>query len=723
MSYKDSETLFDALGLEFVQPTTLYDAVPKPEKEVSEDDAAKLKAQSKLQELIENGWREFYDEIFPEDVEKYGRKFSENLAPHHAESLEWHWESRLALIKGEKPEYWAYFPIWSRGHMKSTLARRVVIVDALLSFAFDKPAYILYVSRNKTMVEKHSSSIETMLGFDKVREYCPQLSQVKKNTQGHDKGWQATFLNTKANVVFHFGSLEEGLAGGNVDDVRPTLILPDDIDGRENSPYKGEVRLEKLTTEVLPMRQSNTLTFWAQNLINRYSAMYQIQSNKAQVLTNRKPTQPIPACYNPVYDKKTVKGIVKWFVKSCDPTWEYFDLDRINEEIETIGLPAFKRECLHEVEQSREGLLAFNFDDNVHPISESEFAAIYGSKTAWKGFNKWSLNDYALTKTEKHANVAGYLCVSNQNSKLPGHQFLIPFSFPDSSSGRDVAERLLSELQPFAYDNVTWTELRKATISRSGIEKHARTDSEAQNLELAAIANVIPTYSRPVLKKFRVVSGVMSHSEDRKRKIYNRGYGFNFAASNPGMLEGIEDYNNDLEVDYDLDNPFRPGAKGYTRWHVICPDKTEEEDGTAIEPVIINGIAVYPPKEFPKAVQPHELHDSDLFRYQMKNWRMRIPKSTEAGEQVDMPLKENDDYGQMLQMFYIKNLLRNIPLNESEQIERDLPESLKQITIENIEDVRVQDLTLQARLKKITEMKQENNRPVRPAGLHRFRKK
>ena len=74
----------------------------------------------KLRSLIEQGWRAVYGELF-------GWDFVSALAPRHLEAVEWHWDSRQALLKKERPQYFAYFPIWARGAMKSTVAERMVV--------------------------------------------------------------------------------------------------------------------------------------------------------------------------------------------------------------------------------------------------------------------------------------------------------------------------------------------------------------------------------------------------------------------------------------------------------------------------------------------------------------------------------------------------------------------------------------------------------------------
>ena len=94
------------------------------------------------------------------------------------------------------------------------------------------------------------------------------------------------------------GTVDSAQAGSRVDETRPTFIVPDDVDGREDSVVIAENRFRLLTKEILPMRQDNTLVYFAQNLISRYSVMYRIHSGKEKVLTNRKPSQPIPAVLN-----------------------------------------------------------------------------------------------------------------------------------------------------------------------------------------------------------------------------------------------------------------------------------------------------------------------------------------------------------------------------------------------------------------------------------------
>ena len=645
---------------------------------------------SRLQALVAKGWRITYAELF-------GQSFVDSLDSaatddkHHSEAIGWHWNARIALLEGDTPpngEY-AYFPIWSRGNMKSSVAEAMVAVDALLTVAYGQKGYCLYIGREKDRVKENIGNLEALLSRKKIREYAPELSEVAKNEETNSKRqWTGTMLQTKAGYVIKGGTIDSAQAGSRIKhiedeserDTRVTFFVPDDIDSREDSPVIAETRFNKLTTEILPMGQENTLTFFAQNLISRYSVMYKIQKGGAKVLTNRKPTQPIPAVRGLAYEQRTVNGIVKDVVIAGKPTWRVWDLARVQKEIDTMGLTAFLRECQHEVDQSREGLVHKRYNDDVHPISYSQFAAVFGSRDAWKSWFKVPFSDWARTKTKYHANVAGYLAVSSQNTLYPGLTFCLPMSFKADTEPADVAERLLRTLTPYAVGQKTWKDLIDEAWKRAESEQHFDTVAERIEYTKTYYSQIIPKYSRPVLEKFNVRTGANSHSEDKVREIFNAGFGFSFIPSNPPATAALEQIDEAMRVDAKQPHLFKPNQKGYTRWYVLCPDDT------SAKPQQIGDKLVYPPLPYPQVLNPDDLHDSDLFRYQMCNRRFASPKLTETGERIDDLLKLDDDFGQALQLVYFKHLLSNISLTETEAVEEAIRRISPQLTVANMQE-------------------------------------
>jgi hypothetical protein len=682
-----------------------------------------------LRLAIAKGWKATYSLLF-DDLTKFERPFVPNLATHHVRAIKWHWISRHRVLRGQKPTYYAYFPILSRGHMKSTLAKRIAIVDAILSMYYEKGGYCLYFSGTDSKTRKHAISISRLI--EKVAEHAPALARVKKAKEGgRSLGWKAEFFYTEAGYIFHFGSLQSGLAGGNVDDIRPTLMIPDDIDDRKDSAVVSEGNFNLLTTEILPMGATGTLTFWAQNLISRYAAMYRIYKGHARVLTNRMKAKPIPAILDPQWDVQTIGGTVRDVLVGGTPTWKFFGMEECQEEINRIGKESFIKECQHDVELSREGLMIQNYDDKVHPISESEFSSVYGSLRAWKPWAKWIGHDWARTKTEFHANVAAYISVSSQDAPLPGHVFIFhPMSFAANTEPEDVAERILSQLEPYAYqgqhgiEGKTWAEVRQDEVRRANAHLHTQTVKDKLAYERGAIAKVIPQYAKEVLASWNVKGGTFSHSEDTIRKLYRTCYGINLTPANPTRFDKVDDINRDFKVDYKIQHPFRPQL-GYTRMHIVVPDwkncpadqiRTDEKTGAKI----------YPPKPFPDQIRPDDLHDDDLIRYQLATWRARAPKLTEAGEIPEDVLKLNDDFGQLLQMHYLKKALTNEALPTEDFAEEHLPIPLKQETITaqlEAGDTRAADAAAQRRrMEKERIMSKLTAKTVSP-GINRIRRR
>ncbi len=631
---------------------------------------------TKLNALINRGWDHLYVPVF-------GEQAIDGLASHHIEAIQWHWESRLDLLNGRKPTYDAYFPIRSRGHAKSGIARRLAIVDGLLSYAYSQPGYNLYLSRNKDMALKHSKSVETLLQSKRVQTVCEPLAKEQVNEQKRSKGWTAKFLYTGANIIYHFAGLDEGLAGANLetnasegsenDDqtaVRITFFVLDDIDGRDESPVIAQSRFNTLTTEILPMGQVNTLTFFAQNLINRHSTMYRIHSQQVKVLTGRKPTEPIKAVIDFKSEQITNKdGIIQDIFVSGTPTWNVWDKDRVQLEINRFGLKAFLTECQHEVKKKMDGVILHNYDDDVHVISESEFNAVYGS-TAWLSWRKKLGNDWARTKTDKHANVAAWLTQSPVDTAKPNFSFIrYAMSFPANSAPEDVAERALTCLTPYAYDTVTWQALRNDILNRANVRAYAKTVMELQDMERGELKRVIPKYARPLLQRCNVQQGDMSHEQDTVRKIYSGIYSLIMRPANPGKYGGIDNIISDMRIDKEQPHAFRVGQMGYTQWYIVAPDDLTREyaDG------------VYMPKPYPLEINTETLEDSDLLRFQITNWSMRPAKQTESGETIDEPEKMYDDFCNMLQFFATGAPLSGSSLSTEQRIDLLIPESVKEM--------------------------------------------
>lgn len=586
-------------------------------------------ALERARDLESQGWRVWYSEIF-------GPEFVANLAPFHIEAIEWHWNATILRRAGLRVEKSAYPAIWSRGFRKSNIIRAIVVCDACLS----NEGYCLYVSGTKAKVRGHAISLESIISSPKVREYYPKLSQVKRNLTGAQKSWTADLMYAESGHVFHFIGLSEGVAGANIDNVRPTIIVCDDVDDREDSPLISAQRLKVLTRSVLPTRQANTLIFLAQNYISRHGVIYQIHTGKEIALTNRVNTEAIPAVRNLITEQRTIDGIVHDVVVSGEPTWPWYDLQRVQDEIDTIGLDAFLVECQHAVDQDRAGVILTQYNETVHVIKRSEVCRAFGLSTYEIPDHWHQYVGFDWGTTTGHDCVILFFAVSAMNSALPGITLLHKcMTFPQSTLAGTVAHRLLNYvLRKTQADPRKYIEL--------GLLDRA-TGDPGDALAIGARKRVVEELA--ALTNYRMWH--MSHEAKAVRDIFRVIYGLGFQACNPKRAGGVPQIEQHLRVDMSEDHPFRLGAKGLSRMYIVVDDAEYEAPKTD------DGMA--------------------LVRYEFPEWRWRAPVLTTAGYLDERPLKQFDNCGNAAMMVFTHFGMQSHPLNYSERVEAAIPKDFR----------------------------------------------
>lgn len=604
----------------------------------------------------------------------FGADFVSALAPHHVEAITWHWEARMAQRRGEPVRYDAYIAPWSRGHMKSTLARRLAVCDACLGVTDRKGGYCLYVSGTKDKVRGHALSLETLITSAKVIEHYPALARVRKSEAKTSKGWTRDFIYTDAGYVFHFVSLDEGVAGANVDNVRPTLIVPDDIDDRKSSPAVCEKRFQIFTREVLPTKQKGTLFYLAQNLVSRFGVVYRILKQKVRALTNRFPTKPVPAFHHLTWETRTVDGMVKDILTGGEPTWPVFDLARGQEDVDVYGIEAFLIECQHNVERQKTGLILPEWDEKVHLITWSQFYAVYGQREIPRHWQKYVGHDWGNT----HPCTVNSIAVSAQNSTLPGLHFLwAGMTFPANTMADDVALGVIGRFNPkldlSAMRNLP-AELLKEW-SRNRITDILNAPREV------AVAEIRGQVNKWLTKDQTWALWHMSHEQKTVRTTYQSIYGLPFTACNPGADGGIEQLRHFLRVDYTQPHPFKPGERGLAGFYVIVADDQLEE--------------------------ARDDFGFKLLRDQWPEWIWRDVQLTELGLQADKPIKVNDDVGNSLMMIYVHFQTGATPLSDEERDESRLPDYLRDLA--KLQEGDNPDGRIAARRHALAVMKQERD--------------
>jgi hypothetical protein len=203
------------------------------------------------------------------------------MGDHHREAVAWHWESRFAFLKDGGPIILHISDLATRPHEVN--ARRAHDRDRRgpVSLHSVSRAFVFTSAGNEQRSGKIFPTSRRCCISCHVVDHAPVLSKVARNEEtNRKKEWTATFIYTSGGYVVKGGTNESAQAGSRVNQTRPTFIVPDDIDGREDSSVITKKRLKRLTGEILPMRQGNTLVYFAQNLISRFSVMYQIHKQE-----------------------------------------------------------------------------------------------------------------------------------------------------------------------------------------------------------------------------------------------------------------------------------------------------------------------------------------------------------------------------------------------------------------------------------------------------------
>lgn len=594
-------------------------------------------AAERAADLESQGWRVWYGTIIGNDPET-GINFVDNLAPHHVEAIEWHWNAMIMKRAGLRVTKNAYPAVWSRSHRKSNIVRAIVVADACIM----KSSYCLYVSGTKSKVRGHAISVESLIGSDNVAAYYPKLRIAKRGVQGGQKSWTADMLYSEGGAVFHFIGLNEGVAGANIDNVRPTLIVLDDVDDRDQSPMISESRFKLLTRSVLPTGTFNTLVFVAQNYINRHGAVYRIHTGKERVLTDRVNTKPIPAFNNFSTEQRTVDGIIQDTIVTGEPTWEWFNCDKAQEAINRDGLAAFLAEYQHEVNEDRTGLMLPEYDDAVHVITWDEFNGRYdlpfNNRQVPVHWRKYISHDWG--STPEHHNVVTFLSVAAQNSPLPGTVFLHKLmSFQHSTLAGTVAHEVLN-----------YVLAKEQANPEHFLDLHILDRASADPSD--AMATSMRERVREALARHQEYAWWrMSHEAKAVRDIYRMVYSLPFQPMNPKRMGGVEQMRHYLRIDHNAPHPFRGDQTGFTRMFLIVePDelKTPKTDAGMM-----------------------------LAREQLMDWRWRPPIQTITGILDERPAKTSDDVPNSLMMSFVSFAFQMTPYTEAEKLNNAIPVDLR----------------------------------------------
>lgn len=252
----------------------------------------------------------------------------------------------------------AYILCWPRDTGKSTTMEGAAIALG----ATGRRRFILYVCETQKQANEHVKTIASMLeGSEFARDYplvaTPELSEHRRI-----KGYSQQQLRTASGFKVYGIGLDAAVRGVKLDGDRPDAIFLDDIDGRHDSPYITDKKIETLTESILPTGQTGrTFVMFGQNIVNPHSIMARLVGRargavaKARFLLRRRvDIEPsvvgLKTIQIPDPDPGAEPGAMIYKVVGGAPTWPAGQgIESIETSINTTSLRSVMREMQHEV--------------------------------------------------------------------------------------------------------------------------------------------------------------------------------------------------------------------------------------------------------------------------------------------------------------------------------------------------------------------------------------
>jgi hypothetical protein len=256
------------------------------------------------------------------------------FGPHHQEFWSWVW----SLQRGIAPP--AFVGIWPRGGGKSTsVEMAVAAVGALRS-----RKYALYISERQGQADDHVQNVASMFGSRLFEKHYPHVHNKRLTDTGHVKGWNRQRLICHSGFVVDAIGFDVAARGAKIEEVRPDLIILDDIDSLKDGLPGIEKKIETITKTFLPAGSMDLAVLMVQNLIHInsiFSRLAGVSEHRADFLTKRIVSGPFPALQDFTYIEHPGP---QYEITGGTPLWQGMSREFCQWVIDQYGLSSFLSE-------------------------------------------------------------------------------------------------------------------------------------------------------------------------------------------------------------------------------------------------------------------------------------------------------------------------------------------------------------------------------------------
>lgn len=225
--------------------------------------------------------------------------------------------------------------------------------------------YVLYVSSTQQQADDHVANIAGLLESERLARADVQLSERSLGKYGSSRGWRRNRLRTAAGFTVDALGLDTAARGVKLDEMRPDLIVLDDIDDTVDSQETIRKKIVAITQKLMPAGSTDAATLAVQNLV-RYDGVFarlaNVSDEPGDFLADRIISGPHPALIGAEFEKQTDGH---WKITAGTATWAGQSVDICQQQVNDWGLRAFRSEAQHE-RTPPEGQAFPEFDRSVH---------------------------------------------------------------------------------------------------------------------------------------------------------------------------------------------------------------------------------------------------------------------------------------------------------------------------------------------------------------------
>lgn len=542
--------------------------------------------------------------------------FTRDFAPIQRRFWDWNWRALMKTRKGvalEAREMVGFLP-WPRETGKSTHVEWACIAEGALL----RGGYVIFYSGKQAQAEEHVTSIRDRIESEHVSDLYPWLGKPKMGAHGNKYGWGKEFLMTSGGWAIRPVGADVAIRGGKTLNLRPSLIVVDDLDELGESPLVVEHKEQILTRSILPMGNAKTRVLVPQNPIHANSVVNRMLTGVSLALAlktvfgriNTDGTlsrEPIPALDNFAYEVRQADEGPYSVITSGSSNWDGIDVTGWESTLNRVGPPAFESEYQHRLDVSLEERVLPEYDDRVlrtNLCTWSQFEKLYQVRRIP---SDWASDvGCDIGYSVGHRTAFTFLARVPQGAPLAGAIFRYRGCVFTATTIGDMSTAVKARMWPDENPQREW----------------------------------------------------LSHEKLGERLVLNREHGWHFVTCDSGKTAGIPQWRHFLKSDRTQPHPFHRDEKAVDGlWKLGRPAWFD----------IVDDDQFFVPRD-DRGLKVH--------RDQAFNWRLKPEKLTESGVTVQQPMKADEDSCDATRMCTAAPSFGPVqrPMTQAEKIQAVIPQ-------------------------------------------------